>query len=149
LFNVGASRMSRLDVSPDGQNVIGLVGHIGANVGGSGMPEWRGNLGADYTSGPFGLSAQLRYIGGGKYDSAWTREDYSRNDISAITYLNLSARYDMQIGDHAVQLYGGVDNALDKDPIINPENFFIVGYTNYGLYDVVGRRYFAGVRVKF
>jgi outer membrane receptor protein involved in Fe transport len=148
-LNLEASQVSRQELSPNGLVFVDRVGEIGANVGGSGVPKWRGTLSADYSSGPLGLLAQVRYIGGGKYLNAWGPEDYSRNDISAVAYLGLSARYNLDLGGYSMQLYGGADNVLDKDPPVNPENFFITGYTNYGLYDVVGRRLYAGVRVNF
>jgi iron complex outermembrane receptor protein len=137
-------------ISPDGTSTEELAGQIGANVSGSGVPKVRGNFTVDYAVGNVGLNARLRYIGSGKYLNAWTTAIFSGNDIPAISYLDLSGRYRLSGDeDRTVEVYGGIDNALNRSPPTDPENFFITGYTNYELYDVLGRRFYLGVRIRY
>jgi iron complex outermembrane recepter protein len=137
-------------LSPDGVNFSELAGQVGANVSGSGLPKWRGNLTVDYSGGAAGINGRVRYIGGGNYINGWTTEIFADNNIPGVAYLDLSARYRFRNQDpHPIEVHAGIDNVLNRSPPINPENFFITGFTNYELYDVIGRRYYLGFRVSF
>ena len=86
------------------------------------------------------------------YNITWGPEQLSdaQNNIDAVTYVNLSAYYNLNIaGVESAQLYLGVNNLSDKEPPISPLRFFNHLTTNAGLYDVIGRQWFAGVRVQF
>ncbi len=48
-----------------------------------------------------------------------------------------------------MEVYGRIQNLLDKDPLINVFNFSQSMATNFALYDVIGRSYVAGLRFKF
>ncbi len=51
-----------------------------------------------------------------------------------------------------IQLRFGIDNLLDADPEIvgaNPGQTNAMGLTNTGFYDILGRRYYAGVKFSF
>ncbi|HEV7610721.1 MAG TPA: TonB-dependent receptor [Steroidobacteraceae bacterium] len=149
-LNLASTNTQHWTQTPDGKNFSELAGQVGANVGGSGVPKWRGNLTADLAIGPGAVNARIRYVGGGKYLNTWTTADFAENDLGAVEYLDLSARYRFNAeGQYPYELYGGVDNTLNKAPPVNPENFFIVGYTNYQLYDTIGRRFYLGIRARF
>jgi iron complex outermembrane receptor protein len=139
-------------LSPDGSSSQELAGQVGANVSGSGVPKWRANFTADYAVGAAGVNARIRYVGGGQYLNTWNTTIFAENNIPSVTYLDLSGRYRI-INDnqhqHQLEIYGGIDNVFNTSPPVNPENFFITGFTNFELYDVLGRRFYAGLRFKF
>jgi outer membrane receptor protein involved in Fe transport len=62
--------------------------------------------------------------------------------------VDLNASYDIAMGGASkVQLFGVVNNLLDKDPPNDLPSSY--GVTNPVLYDVVGRSFKVGVRVTF
>ena len=151
-LSLDATYTQHWSLSSDGTDATRseLAGQVGANVGGSGVPKWRGNVTADYAAGPLGFNARIRYVGGGKYINYWTTDNFANNNIGSTQYLDLSARYTFgESGSHPIEARFGIDNALDKDPLVNPETFFITGFTNYEIYDVMGRRFYAGARITF
>jgi len=121
------------------------------------VPEWLWTLDVNYIVGQFTGNAQVRYVGDAVRDTTLTGPDnpaynpalpntISDNTVPAALYLNLSAQYDLiRDGDKRVQIYGVVNNVLDKDP---PEGAggFASGFVNY---DLIGRLYRAGVRFNF
>ena len=91
-------------------------------------------------------------VGSGKYDKSFEPAGLPGgfNDISAQYYLDLSARYTFSLmGDDNMELYAGINNALDNDPPIVPLDFISNVATNANLYDVVGRFFYTGIRAKF
>lgn len=107
-------------------------------------PDLRSFLTVGYSSGPFKLRNQFRYIGDVKLsklsspNQAGTIRDTLYWDIyGAVSVLK------------HFELFAGVNNITDKQP---PILGFAAGgdaNTNVQLYDVVGRQYFAGASVKF
>ncbi|MFO7552934.1 MAG: TonB-dependent receptor [Haliea sp.] len=146
-----ASYVEEQSFSPDGITVLDDAGVVGPDAAGDNpTPEWRWNLSGDYRIGQLGVTAQLRYVGGGDYLADQTIEDINDNDVDDVYYVNLAARYDIPWGDSSnLQLYGGVNNAFDQDPPVAPVDFINNLGTNNQLYDVVGRYFFAGVRLTF
>ncbi|MFN3238895.1 MAG: hypothetical protein ACE37D_17795 [Pseudomonadales bacterium] len=71
------------------------------------------------------------------------------NDLDSVWYHDLQAAYD--INDN-INVYFGINNVFDEDPEVLGQS------TNYGAtglntapeaYDVLGRRYYAGISVDF
>lgn len=118
--------------------------------GGAGTPKWRFNLTADYNIGNFGGMAQFRFIEGGHYRDDYTIEDINDNTIDSAYYLNVGAHYDFRAwNDNTIRAYVGVNNVLNRDPPVSPEDFLHNLQTNARLFDVIGRYWFAGLRMKF
>jgi outer membrane receptor protein involved in Fe transport len=121
------------------------------------VPDWLWTLDVNYIVGQFTGNAQVRYVSDAVRDTTLIGPDnpaynpalpntISDNTVPAALYLNLSAQYDLvRDGDKRVQIYGVVNNVLDKDP---PEGAggFASGFVNY---DLLGRLYRAGVRFNF
>jgi iron complex outermembrane recepter protein len=111
-----------------------------------------------YVSGPFNFSASARYIGNGNYNNRYNlptaaRPDIADNTIGSVTYLNLSGGYTWEVYGGKLELYGDVQNLLDRDPPIVPAQFDAsLGQTgsqvNSGLFDLLGRRFTVGVRFR-
>lgn len=115
----------------------------------SGLPKLRWNANVSYATEHFGLSAQARYIGSGKYDNTFGPEDIEDNSISSEWYLDLSARIPLQLGVGSLEFFAGVNNVFDNDPAIVPYELAISALaTNPGLYDTIGRYYYGGVRFR-
>ena len=72
------------------------------------------------------------------------------NHIPGATYIDLAGAYLIPFeGDASVQAYFKVENLLDKDPAVVAGANISALQTNPALYDVVGRNYRVGVRIKF
>jgi outer membrane receptor protein involved in Fe transport len=152
-LNVGlvASYLIHKEIAPSGGTPVDTAGELGG-ASGFGMPDFKATLSAGYDIGDWGVFAQARYIGSGVYDATFGPEDLSRadNDISSMTYVDLSTHYDLKnLGYGEVQIFAGVDNVFDKDPPVIPLNFISNSATNSVHYDVIGRKYFVGARMKF
>jgi len=123
------------------------LGDIATDPGG--QPRWKGNFDLTYTSGPLRLGAYVRYIGGGKFRTIYTDNvdlPADQNRVKGRAYLDLSASY--KITDH-VEIYGKIDNVLDADPPVLPNNIIQPTVSNSQMYDKIGRYFVGGVRLRF
>lgn len=106
-----------------------------------GDPEWQASFSADYLVNSVGVNWTLRYIDrSALFDvspGADSPEDLSPAFVPSIITHDLSARYEF---NDNVTFNIGVRNLFDKTP---------PGYTTNALYDLIGRRAFAGVNVIF
>jgi outer membrane receptor protein involved in Fe transport len=106
-----------------------------------GDPEWQMSMSATYSLDDLSVTWQSRYIdrvvdydvsvGGG------SPEDLEYGYVSSVTTHDVSFNY--IVNDH-LKVNGGIRNVLDKLP---------QGWTNNALYDLVGRRAYAGITVNF
>jgi len=74
---------------------------------------------------------------------AGMKEQLSRRPIAAVNYFNLTGTVDVSA---SVQAYAGINNLLDKDAPIFPNQ---IQNTDVSTYDAVGRFFFVGASVKF
>lgn len=137
--------------SPTGATAsyVGQVGTLGPG-GGGGRPEWKATANFTYRNGPFSINLQERYIGSGLQNAnpIPNQSDVDFNKVSAILYSDLRLSY--KFADDKVELYGTVTNLTDTAPPATPSgNLILLTAYNSSLYDLLGRRYAAGVRVKF
>ncbi len=145
-FRLLASHVVEKAFSPDGSTSIDRAGEVGMDE--DGVPKWRANFGADYGIGAFEAHAQVRYVGGGKIDVTLDEDDLDRNHIGPQWYLDLSASHARELGAARVELFAGINNVFDRDPPIAPIDFIVSRQTNTGLYDVIGRYFYAGMRLR-
>jgi outer membrane receptor protein involved in Fe transport len=147
-------------------NCVNLVGQIRQSTfipGVAAAPDWRGNLSASYLIGNFTTTLAAQYTGGAKVDLQWTDDpadpryytadgrltNATVDNNTAKPYVNLSlnAQYNLQVqGMSQFQIYGSINNLMDKDPP------FLSGGTGGavgGFYDTYGRAYRFGVRLRF
>ena len=150
-FRMLASHYMEVSFSPDRLNVIDDAGVVGSDsAGGLATPDWRGNLSADYVRGAFGLNAQVMYIAGGDLLNDQTPEDIDDNTVGSQTLFNLGLRYNLNVwGDSNLQLFAGINNVFDQDPPIAASEFISNWSSNPIVYNLIGRNYYAGVRVDF
>lgn len=136
-------------VGATGLNVSDIVGAIGGACGN--YPKITGRVSANYDIGRFGLGVAERYIDKGLKDPNYiVGVDITSNDVPSVYYTDLNVTYEMG------KMFGGdgsaflnVTNAFDKDPpnTATSARSWVVP-TEFGLYDVQGRRYTMGVRFK-
>jgi outer membrane receptor protein involved in Fe transport len=136
--------------SPDGITKFDDIGVVGNASGGVATPNDRWNLTANWTRDRFGLLVQVVHIGGGTLFNNLGPEDINDNTVASQTMLNLSARYDVPFTrTNNLQLYAGMNNVFDTDPPIAPTDFLSNFPTNTSLYNVLGRNFYAGLRLNF
>jgi iron complex outermembrane receptor protein len=138
--------------SVDGFRKFDIAGQVDPTIQAinPGVPKLRWNLLIDYELGEFALRPQVRYIGSANFNNSYTAEDINDNSIGAVVYLDVTADYRLDLGGRDTTVYVGVNNLADKDPPAAPGGIaFIPVHTNSRLYDVVGRAFFAGIRMTF
>jgi outer membrane receptor protein involved in Fe transport len=143
--------MFRLD-----QDQLGVkaraAGAIGSDNPLAGFPRARFTASTTYVNEGLSLTAQTRFFGAAKLVYSWqSGREVDDNTVPAIAYVDLRGSY--QISDH-VQMFATVDNLLNRDPpnVANGPTQSLV-YTSTPtagtIYDLFGRQYRAGVRVRF
>ena len=108
----------------------------------------------NYANGPFDITFRGTYIGESYLDDQFLASfDLAREDpagrISPEFYLDIQTRF--RVTD-TFEFYAGADNVLDSNPppIISGLPGNNTGTeTNSGTYDAIGRRFYAGVKMKF
>ncbi len=138
------SYLTKFETQIGTNQVLQLAGDIGNNS----TPKVSGTLAVSYEKGKFGLFVQERYIGGGKFDNTLTATDVANNRVPAIAYTD--ATLTVNFGPkRRYQFFTTVNNLFDQDPPLVP-GYLVYGstLTNKLLYDVVGRTFTAGVRLK-
>jgi outer membrane receptor protein involved in Fe transport len=129
-----------------GAAAIDCAGFFGSCTaqGAGGSPDFKGIFAAAYTSGPLMVRTQLRYIGGLEPLAAIAASTPVVAD--AVTYVDFATT--VQVGEK-LELYGGIDNAFDEQPPLLTSSWGGDANTDVTMYDVVGRRYFVGLRARF
>jgi outer membrane receptor protein involved in Fe transport len=105
-----------------------------------------------WNKGDLSFTAQTRFIGAAKLNSAWGPKDVDNNKVPAIAYVDLRGSW--KFTDN-IQVFATIDNLLNKAPP-NVAAGPTQGQTSYYftpingiIYDAIGRAYRAGVRVNF
>ncbi|HKS55857.1 MAG TPA: TonB-dependent receptor [Steroidobacteraceae bacterium] len=112
--------------------------------GAGGSPDFKALLAASYSSGPLMLRTQVRYIAG--LEPLANIAASTPVTAGSVTYVDFATT--VQVGDK-VELFGGIDNAFDEQPPLLTSSWGGDANTDVTLYDVIGRRYFVGVRARF
>lgn len=127
-----------------------LMGEVGV----AGLPEYRWTSNITYSQGPFTAFLQGRWIGSGINDIDYVQGiDIDDNSVESVLYadLRLSYLYPTQ-SNGEWEVFFHTSNLFDQDPplVAGWSNFSGTGIsTNESLYDVLGRRYTAGVQFSF
>jgi iron complex outermembrane recepter protein len=112
--------------------------------GAGGSPDFKAIFMATYNTGPLLLRSQVRYLG--KLDPLPAIAATTPVEADAVTYVDFTAAYSF---GEAFELYGGIDNAFDEQPPLLTSSWGGDANTDVTLYDVIGRRYFVGMRARF
>jgi outer membrane receptor protein involved in Fe transport len=130
------------------------------DVGTQGLPKNKITTSVNYSRGPVSVFLQARYIGGGKMDRNLVESSVAipgkttidDNTVSAVTYTDLTLSYSGGKGGATPwQAFLTVNNLANTAP---PDMYPALGRAgvpgpNSFLYDTIGRRFVAGVRVNF
>lgn len=134
------------NVSEPGEPGLDCLGHFGGACSGFNVfmqPDAKYVFNTTYLSGAFTGRFQARHIPGLTLVEGATNVVPS---VSAKTYLDLNVDY---IFNDTLTVFLGIDNIADTEPPI--VGFSLAGDANVdiSLYDVLGRRFFAGVRLRY
>lgn len=117
-------------------------------------PEWSWIGSATYTLDKLTAGLQARYVNKVKYSATLKGPDDPAYNIAASNSINrnlwpeallfyANASYTLKDdGGRRIQVYGNIDNLLDKDPPI-------VAISSQGAYDLIGRSFKFGVRMTY
>jgi len=156
-----ASYVDTLTTLNPGAPEIESAGQTG-RPGSGGIPNLVANASAQYRSnGGYGAFVQVRYIDDGVNDATLlpTILDPAQNRVSSVTYTDVTLS--KRIGNLAsspdapwgAEVFLTVNNVFDRDPPLAPSPWLVFGAPNGGtngaIFDLIGRRYNAGIRVQF
>lgn len=119
-------------------------------AGASGNPEWQGRFSVRYQRDRMSLFAQHRYIDSYIYDIDRTEGvDININKVASVNYLDLTGTY--RFGRNAdYEVYLTINNLLDRDPPFAPSvSGTHLAWSNFSLFDTIGRYYNLGFRYQF
>ncbi|MFL0809731.1 MAG: TonB-dependent receptor [Agarilytica sp.] len=121
-------------------------------LGEPGFQKDKAHSQVSYTLGAFTTRWASRYLGSGVVDNEFDTVTWpENNDLPAYWYHDLSFHYTLAL-EREVGVYFGVNNVEDKQPpyIPSPSSNNIPGSnTAAGVYDVVGRYFYMGVKASF
>lgn len=129
-----------------GTDLVGYIASCGTTFGA--FPRFKGRFSVNYDIGKFGIYVQERFISGGKKDPTLTEGvDITQNDVPATWYTDLNLSYRPA---EPVEIFLQITNLLDQDPrntLLRSRSW--IEPSDLTLYDALGRRFVAGVRLKF
>jgi outer membrane receptor protein involved in Fe transport len=122
-------------------------------LGELGQPKDAFNWNVDLKTGPFSINYQFRYLGhmlNTAYENVYSFEGrpaqnadaLSENWFPSVTYMDIRFGIDIQKGS---SFYFGIDNLTDTQP---PFSSTAIGGGS-GIYDAIGRRFYAGFKANF
>jgi outer membrane receptor protein involved in Fe transport len=119
------------------------TGTIFSNVG-SAYPEWKWSLNTTWRRGKVSVTPQIRYIGQME-NLAFIRDgDTEATGTPGTYYVDLAGTYDIN-DNWSVRL--GINNLLDQEPRLYSPN--VQANTDPQTFDIIGRRYFVGLKARF
>jgi outer membrane receptor protein involved in Fe transport len=106
-----------------------------------------------YKRGPWQLYLQGHYIDSGSLDATLRQGiDIDDNTVASVFYTDALLSYTGSFGGNSTwEVYGHIENLFDRDPprAADFSDFNGATDTNESLFDVLGRRYSAGIRIRF
>ena len=129
-----------------GAQPIDCAGFFGSCTaqGAGGSPDFKALFTGTFDSGPLLLRTQIRFFDGLKPLPSIAAS--TPVVAGSVTYVDLVAQYEF---NDMFEVYLGVDNAFDEDPPLLTSSWGGDANTDVTLYDVIGRRYFMGLRLNF
>lgn len=124
-----------------GEQALDYAGTIGGP--GGIKPDWSTLTTFGYSQGPMSVNLRWYALPDMEDDSRASNPNTTRRGVDSYSKWNLTGTYSW--GDQTT-FRAGITNLLDEDiPLVgnNP------GGTNSGVYDIVGRSYYVGVRMEF
>lgn len=135
----------------------GVTNNNAGSVGALPYADFKATASLNYRNGDFSGLFQARHTGDGYQNACGqvgrcgTRVFYENNRVPALTYFDLRLGYDFEIEGAGVEVSGMITNLFDAAPPLTPAYIGLSEHAaqhNASLYDVLGRRYTLGVKVK-
>jgi outer membrane receptor protein involved in Fe transport len=126
------------------RNLRGSIGDQSITNVGNAFAKWKTFSTLSYSVGPAEASLRWRYIGGMIDQSCIGRATCTAVSPGATSYYDLTGSW--KINDN-YEINGGVLNLADKQPPFFTS--FIQANTDPSTYDVLGRRWYVGIRARF
>lgn len=142
-----ATRLNENSVLTPGSPRDERAGDIGMS-----LPENKVTTSLTYARGPWSVFLQGRYIGGGLNDRLLTEGvDVDDNSVDSVIYTDLTFRFSGRDGAAPWQVFFTANNLFDEEPPATYDGLGRAGVPgpNAILYDTIGRRFTAGVRVSY
>lgn len=153
--------LERSETSANG-STTDFAGQLGATQSsGVYLPyaDFKATASLTYNNGGFSGLLQARHTGDGYHDvcgvagrcPAASLVYLEDNSVEAVTYVDLRLGYEFDLAGAELEVFGNVTNLFDESPAITPSYSAFLGYssqTNSAVYDVLGRRYTVGVRLR-
>lgn len=132
---------------------------LAPDTGAAGLfPKFKATGNVTYRNGPISAFFQGRLIGSGKRtrliggQPAVVGTNIADNSVPSVFYLDARLSYDLQVRGSEVQLFASATNLLDRDPpVTGAFAISLISYAtqaNTSLFDVLGRRFTLGVRLR-
>ncbi|MBL4827790.1 MAG: hypothetical protein JKY66_08785 [Spongiibacteraceae bacterium] len=126
-------------------------GGIEDNLGEPGYNRWGANSRLRYTRGHWTGAWSVRYIGHGTADNDFSADVYADNAVDEQFYHDVYVSFAVE-DDVGYEFFAGIKNIENNEPpyIPSPSSNSDTGTgTAAAVYDVIGRYYYAGVKVRF
>lgn len=116
------------------------------------LPENKVTTSLTYARGPWSLFLQERYLGGGIMDRGLTEGvDIDDNTVSSVMYTDLTFKFSGQGGAAPWEVFFTANNLFDEAPPATYPGLGRAGVPGPSsiMYDTIGRRFTAGVRLSY
>jgi iron complex outermembrane recepter protein len=148
-FRVIGTRLLEQSTTVPGASTSNYIDRVGdSNLG---FAKWIATALASVDYGALGFNANMRYIGGGKFNTTYRPGDIDPRfeDVGSTITFDVGSRYQVEGLPGKPELYVNIANLLNKDPPLLPSSALVGAQTNVALYDTLGRFVTAGFRVQF
>jgi outer membrane receptor protein involved in Fe transport len=145
-FRLLASRQYRNQRTTPGGQPVNSAGETGR----SDNPIWQGKFSAVYRNENITLFSQVRYTDSGAYDLELVEGvDINRNKVASASYVDVTGTYRFGAAQQ-YEAYLSVNNLFDRDPPFAPAvSGTHLSWSNFTLFDTIGRYYNLGFRYSF
>ncbi|HEV2531118.1 TonB-dependent receptor domain-containing protein [Phenylobacterium sp.] len=147
-LNVIANMLTEMQVQllPNGpfRDLKGSIGDQSITNVGNAFAKWKTFTTLNYGIGPFSASFRWRHVDKMIDQSCIGKSTCTAANPPAVDYFDVSGAW--KINDN-YEISGGVNNIGDKQPPFFTS--FIQANTDPSTYDVLGRRYYVGVKARF
>nr|WP_281402004.1 TonB-dependent receptor [Xanthomonas theicola] len=143
-FDLNYTRLIRQDYTLDPDRPDDVARFAGV----FGSPHWKGVVRGTWSNAQAGATWSLRHVSRMRNSTEIGDADYQKVWTGNVFYSDVSGYYRRKSG---LELFGGLSNAFDRAPPRVPgaeaggANFEL-GY-HAGVYDVIGRMYYGGIRL--
>lgn len=149
-FRVLGSFLEENSITNLGVPKVDRAGQTGL---GTPLPNERFVASVRYNKGSWSAFVQQRWISKGTRDAVHIEGvDIDNNRIEGARYTDVNLTYTHDTGSGEWEFFGNIANLFDEAPPIVANFSEVAGtsqQTNVGLFDILGRRYVAGVRLRF